>query len=121
MIRFPSGEKRGSASGFESCVSCWGSLPLACIFQIFNVPLRSLTKTIVPLSWAGSILPDLEQEGTPAGDGEEAIDRLPLLPFSSLLCSCLWVSPTPFAGSPSRFSRDATFPRLSQLRARRKP
>ena len=57
-IRLPSGEKRGSASGSVPLVSCFASLPLACMLQIFMVPLRSLTKTIVPLRLAMSILPE---------------------------------------------------------------
>src|SRR6476646_7932885 len=56
-MRLPSGEKRGSASGPSLFVSCFAFLPSAVMLQIFIVPERSLTKTIVPLRRATSSLP----------------------------------------------------------------
>src|SRR5579862_737672 len=56
-MRFPSGEKRGSASRLGPCVSGFAFFPLASIDQILNVPLRSLVKMIVPFSVAASSLP----------------------------------------------------------------
>src|SRR4051794_20582767 len=54
-ICFPSGAKRGSASASFPRVSCFARRPPADMLQIFRVPLRSLTKTIVPLRPARSI------------------------------------------------------------------
>src|SRR5437763_14056046 len=58
MIRLPSGDQRGSASGAVPRVSCFAFLPLARIRQIFTAAPRSLTKTIVPLRLATSIFPE---------------------------------------------------------------
>src|SRR5258708_3486173 len=57
LVGLPSGLMRGSASWASLLVSWLASLPMACMLQIFRLPERSLTKTIVPLSLAGSILP----------------------------------------------------------------
>src|SRR5207247_2450063 len=65
--RWPSGEKRGSASGSVPLVSCFASLPLARMLQIFIAPPRSLTKTIVPLRAATSSLPEPDGGTTGAG------------------------------------------------------
>src|SRR5260370_37694102 len=56
-MHLPSGEKRGSASGPSLLVSCFAFLPAADMLQMFMVPKRSLTKTMVPLRRATSSLP----------------------------------------------------------------
>src|SRR6266566_3478611 len=90
MIRLPSGDQRGSASGSGPWVSCVRSLPLACIRQIFMVPPRSLTKTIVPLRLATSIFPESGvgvTTGTGLPDDGETSEVLRLSATTALLVS----------------------------------
>src|SRR5438128_7991572 len=105
MIRLPSGENRGSASSSVPCVSCLASAPVARIVQTFMVPLRSLTKTIVPLRLASLIFPEL-------GDG--AIAEAGLVEGTSDILETTEV----FGDSAA--TRFGLFP-ASALRARLKP